>query len=361
MRSPANIIALLIFVLISLLGIIYVARRTAYFFGLSPVVAYTLFFAILVVAVAITGSNIYVTGLSRMSHLLVLFSCYTLGTLLTLLMVALLEHLVTLPFTVANPLWEGVGVYVATAVLVVVQSVIPWQTKVVAVDVPMPGLERRLNIVQLSDLHIGHMRGRDWLSDVVDQTNQLHPDMVVITGDIAESQYNLTSEVYQELGRIDAPVYYVSGNHDAYANLLRVKNLMGEAGVRVLDDTKIDTLGLQLIGVSHSSVADNVLNALLIDKSRPAIMLYHYPKGVETAYARGVGLVLAGHTHGGQFFPITLINHFGFKYNRGLNRYPERQNENYYTYIYTSDGLGTTGPPMRLGTRSEITLIHLNP
>lgn len=360
MKAGDHIVTALFFVLV-LLGMIFVARRTALFFSIPPLWAYVVFFVLLSLTVAITGSGIYVTGTSPLQHTLVRAGCYSIGVLLTLLVVICVEWLVSLPFHISNHLWQGIAVYAVTAGLCIAQSVTPWQTQVKHVVVPMPGLSRELVIAQLSDVHIGHFRGRDQLARTVEQTNACNPDIVAITGDLTESQYNLTPEALAPLRDLRAPVYFVSGNHDGYANLLRLKSILSELGVRVLDDTLVDTLGIQLIGVSHSSVAGNVVNALLIDRNRPAVMLHHYPKGAAEAHARGVDLILAGHTHGGQLFPITLINHFAFRYNRGLHRYPEYAPDGNYTYIYTSDGVGTTGPPMRLGTRSEISIIHLKP
>ncbi len=85
---------------------------------------------------------------------------------------------------------------------------------------------------------------------------------------------------------------------------------------------------------------------------RPSILLNHVPNRLPLAEHAGVSLQLSGHTHGGgQMFPFNLITRRAFgKFTYGLQRFGELQ-------VYTSSGAGTWGPPMRVGTHSEIVLL----
>ena len=80
--------------------------------------------------------------------------------------------------------------------------------------------------------------------------------------------------------------------------------------------------------------------------------MHHSPVGLEYVEAQGIALMVSGHTHGGQIFPATLLNQFIFPLNKGLHK---RGN----TYFYVSQGAGTYGPRMRLGSANEINLIRL--
>ncbi|MBQ6789855.1 MAG: metallophosphoesterase, partial [Paludibacteraceae bacterium] len=82
--------------------------------------------------------------------------------------------------------------------------------------------------------------------------------------------------------------------------------------------------------------------------------LHHSPVGAKYIEAAGADLFLAGHTHGGQFFPVTLINDRLFEYNRGLYHRDRMA-------VYVSCGSGTFGLPLRIGSDSEVTLLHLKP
>jgi predicted MPP superfamily phosphohydrolase len=83
-------------------------------------------------------------------------------------------------------------------------------------------------------------------------------------------------------------------------------------------------------------------------------MLHHAPNGIKYAAQAGVDLYLAGHTHAGQIFPFNYLANLIFEYNRGLHEYNG-------TYVYVSEGVGTFGPPFRLGTKSEIISMQLVP
>ncbi len=89
-----------------------------------------------------------------------------------------------------------------------------------------------------------------------------------------------------------------------------------------------------------------------IDKSKPSILMYHVPTEIKAASESGISLLLSGHTHKGQFFPFTILGRLVFPYFNGIYNYEDTQ-------VYVSQGTGTWGPPMRLGSRSEITLIKL--
>jgi len=97
-----------------------------------------------------------------------------------------------------------------------------------------------------------------------------------------------------------------------------------------------------------------VLSRLSVDKDKPAILLHHSPKGIRYARKQGIDLYLAGHTHGGQLFPLTFIAAMVHTYNKGFHDYQG-------TRIFVSQGAGTFGPPMRVGTYSEIAVITLVP
>jgi predicted MPP superfamily phosphohydrolase len=97
-----------------------------------------------------------------------------------------------------------------------------------------------------------------------------------------------------------------------------------------------------------------MVGTLPIDRTRPSILMFHVPVGIEDAVKAGIHLQLSGHTHNGQLFPFTLFAKMLYGHVRGL-----------YTIngmrLYVSPGTGTWGPPMRIGSSNEITLIHLVP
>jgi predicted MPP superfamily phosphohydrolase len=193
--------------------------------------------------------------------------------------------------------------------------------------------------------------------------------VVFFTGDLLDGKIGLVEESMQPLKDLNAPIYFVEGNHDKYTGVNAIKKYLTDIGVNVLTNEVADWNGLQIIGLNHM-IADSTaydmhaeqgrlsvrtaLETLEFDESKPVILLHHGPAGIKHATNAGVDLYLAGHTHGGQIFPATLVARAIFEYNKGLHRYQD-------TYVYVCQGTGTFGPPMRVGTKSEMTILTLKP
>jgi hypothetical protein len=207
------------------------------------------------------------------------------------------------------------------------------------------------------------------MQNIVDKTNAQSPDLVFITGDLFDGRINLNPEVLAPLIQIKAPIYFVEGNHDNYTGVQEIKNLLRSMGVQVLENKLVEFEGIQIIGLDHmrpdnQSFAmhtnghgpsiQSVLSALPIQESQPSIVLHHSPDGVKYASENHIDLFLAGHTHAGQLFPITIFAHYLFAFNRGLHQFENTQ-------VFVSEGIGTFGPPMRVGTKSEIVVLNLVP
>ncbi len=235
------------------------------------------------------------------------------------------------------------------------------------VEIPLKGLKHEMTAVQLSDIHIGHFWGVKTLRNIVDKTNALHPDVVFITGDLFDGRIRLNSKNLEPLKKIDAPVYFVEGNHDGYSGAREIKKMLRDIDINVLENEVTHFSELQIIGLNHMRADDesmnmhtssgkpsikSVLNDLNIFSEQPTILLHHSPDGIEYANEHGVDLYLAGHTHAGQLFPMNFIVPLFYKYNKGLYKWNNTQ-------IYVSQGTGAFGPPMRVGTISEITLLKL--
>ena len=184
-----------------------------------------------------------------------------------------------------------------------------------------------------------------------------------------DGRINLTKKELFPLTQLKAPVYFIEGNHDRYTGVTTIKSYLREIGVNVLENEMTNWGELQIIGLNHiradnqtfnmhaagnSSTIKGTLEKLPIDKNKPTVLLHHSPDGIKYASNNGVDLYLAGHTHAGQLFPIKYIAKLLFAYNKGLHDFKG-------TKIFVSQGVGTFGPPMRVGTKSEIAVIKLKP
>ncbi len=218
-------------------------------------------------------------------------------------------------------------------------------------------------IVQLTDVHIGPTLGRAFLESVVREANALSADMVVITGDLVDGTVDQLRDLVEPLRDLRAPdgVFFVTGNHEYYSGadawIAHLKTL----GVRVLRNERVPVRdAFDLAGVDDHSAASalkghgqDVPGALRgRDASRAVVLLAHQPKAISDAKPLGVDLQISGHVHGGQLVPFNWLARLQQPFVHGLHRAGD-------TWVYVSEGTGYWGPPMRVGTRAEVTHIEL--
>ncbi|HEX7598932.1 MAG TPA: metallophosphoesterase, partial [Polyangia bacterium] len=219
------------------------------------------------------------------------------------------------------------------------------------------------------DLHIGATKRQLFASEVVRRTNALHPDVIVLTGDVIEGRFGSSRQDARPLADLRARlgVFMVTGNHEYYSGVHEWLPELRRLGLRVLRNEMVvldpeKGGGLELAGIDDWNGASvepgegpDLGRALAgHEPHRPTILLSHQPKAIRSAAKAGVGLVLSGHTHGGQIWPFSFFVRFQQPFIEGLHRVDQTQ-------LYVSPGTGYWGPPMRLWTRAEITKITLVP
>jgi predicted MPP superfamily phosphohydrolase len=231
-----------------------------------------------------------------------------------------------------------------------------------------------LRIAHLSDIHIGQNIERAQLERFVERVNALRPDLICITGDIADSHATDLENFLPLLARLRATygVIAVLGNHDHYAGADDVEAALQRlTPFTVLRDEQavIDVRGqrLHVIGLddhgrdwARGKTAIPYLSRALarVPVSAPVLLLSHRPDVFPQAAERGIALTLAGHTHGGQigvpWFDGRIRNlaEFITDFDRGLF---ERSG----SYLYVNCGLGVTGQRIRLNTPREIVVIDV--
>lgn len=233
-------------------------------------------------------------------------------------------------------------------------------------DVSLSGLPDNMDqkvIVAMSDLHIGSLLGKHWLASRVTQVQELHPDLVVLLGDIFEDHDTPSGNLQSMLGKIPAPlgVWAVLGNHEFHRHRYDQPYFTEETHFNVLRNRWVEiSPGFVLAGVDDLTTMRRAGNKEdLISKTlngRPlgaTILLSHTPWQAEKAAKAGVGLMLSGHTHGGQIWPL------GYLTSRFYPLLGGRYEINGMTVIVCR-GTGTWGPRMRLWRPSEILRITLH-
>ena len=235
------------------------------------------------------------------------------------------------------------------------------------VDVKIKNLKKAYNIVQLSDVHIGGLIDKEFISNLVKRVNTLNADIIVITGDLVDTKLDYAAPALNELANLKAKygTYFIVGNHEYFHGVENIIAHVNDLGIQVLENENVyigeENEGFNLAGVydrfgaRYGAFEPDIHEALRDKKDSPTVLLAHQPKYIEEIEdTKDIDLALCGHTHGGQIFPFNYLVKLQQPYVRGLNVHNE------HTQVYVNKGTGFWGPPMRLGASSEITLLKLS-
>lgn len=213
-----------------------------------------------------------------------------------------------------------------------------------------------LRIAHLSDLHLGDIWSRTDLVRVVRRARDYTPDIVVITGDLLDGMEPVRADLLEPLGAFEVPVYFVSGNHDSYTEREALIRKLEEYGVETLEGTIEETAAFSILGIGYGlpEEYETRLVEAFRTSPRPRIVLKHKPSRIESLLEASPDAILCGHVHGGQIWPLGYLARLEFPHVAGSHWIDG-------TMLHVSEGSATWGPPFRLGTRSEFTVLDFVP
>lgn len=361
MRQTGFAIFFLIFLCLYFLIHLYVYKRTADGLALSSMSRAVLIACMVVFAVA----NIVSKLISKKVFIYPLnyTGAVWFGFITTALTILFAAHIIIKFY----PLYQR-GITISALVCIIVVTVISLINGarlpvVKEFDIPVSGLPPQadgFSIVQLSDIHLDNIKSEKWLKQIVDMTNALEPDLIVITGDVVDMP--LLRGYDKQLRRLKAKhgVIAVTGNHDYYAGIYLLEELMRKTGIILLKGDAKEIGGAVLVAGIDDDTSNKfakparslteILKGVISDK--PVVFLNHQPTHYKEAEKLGVALQLSGHVHNGQFLPFNIIV-------RLIKRYPHGLYKRGKMYMYTTAGTGTWDPPMRFMSKSEIVKFSL--
>jgi predicted MPP superfamily phosphohydrolase len=233
-------------------------------------------------------------------------------------------------------------------------------------EVSLSGLPREMDgtvIIAVSDLHLGSQLGKQWLEERLAQIREQRPDLVVLLGDLFKGHGMPMGELLPVLRRFSAPlgVWAVPGNHEFHGGNDTSLSLIKEDGIQVLLNRWVEVRpGLVLAGIEDLTAdrragrSGDPLSKALADRPPGAtVLLSHTPWQAERAANAGVGLMLSGHTHGGQIWPFGYLIRLSYPLLEG--RY-----EIAGMTAIVCRGTGTWGPRMRLWHPGEMLRVTLH-
>ncbi|MDG3007658.1 metallophosphoesterase [Paludisphaera mucosa] len=229
----------------------------------------------------------------------------------------------------------------------------------------LPASFRGLSVAYLSDLHHGPYVGLDYIRHVVDWSNALKPDLVLLGGDYVSKSSEYIGPVCREMARLRAPMgrFAVLGNHDNWESGAESRAELDRAGLELIDNRGVWLRRggdrLRVGGVGDLWTDEQSLPHALEDahEGDAVVLLSHNPDYAEYVRDPRVGLMLSGHTHGGQVVvpgvgAVVLPSRFGRKYSGGLVQGPAFP-------VFVGRGVGTSGPPVRFYCRPELVMLTL--
>jgi uncharacterized protein len=217
-----------------------------------------------------------------------------------------------------------------------------------------------LNAVLVADFHLTPLNNYSLLEKIVHKIDEIDPDIILIPGDIVDDKFDILRN--KKIGpsflklRPKYGIFASTGNHEYIAGIEDALKFMNEYRIELLRDTSIrigdfftivsrdDRSSNQFTGKKRKELSVIMHNT---DKNLPVILMDHTPFNLEEAERNGIDLQLSGHTHHGQIFPLNFITNLIYEVSRG---YLKKGNAQYYV----TSGVGTWGPPVRLGSATEI-------
>lgn len=344
-RTHQTIIFLSIFLAIYLILNSYVVLRLGSLLGIQT---QFLYYMIAFVTLGLPATMFIENRMPNLiTKIIYTISALWMGILLflfiTLLLYEMIRPFYTLPYA-------GFIILTITLILSTISIMNALTISIKHIEIPF---KKNVTIAQISDLHIGTIRNSAYLRRIAEKINEEDPDIVMITGDLVDATAPLHKSMFSPFNQLRAPVYFVSGNHEMYEGLDKVYELFNGTKITPLKNEAVTFDGIQIVGIEFSQNKTYLAEQLSkIKISKPSILMYHPPIGMEDAKKAGISLQLSGHTHDGQIFPFNLIVQLFFNKINGLYDLGN-------FYLYVSPGTGTWGPYMRLGSRNEITILKL--
>lgn len=251
----------------------------------------------------------------------------------------------------------------------------------ITVEKEVPGMDT-LKVALLADLHLGYNNGCREMKKMAELVNGIEPDVIVIAGDIFDNNFDALDDpagLIEILKGMQSRygTYVVYGNHDVKEMLVggfsvhskalayrdpRMETFLEQCGFTILDDkiTAIAGEKIYLVGrldgkKAGDGTADRRPIGLLteyLDKSKPILLIDHAPANLKGIAENGVDVMLSGHTHAGQFFPLTLMMPFAWENYHGMKKVGGM-------ISMVTSGVGLYGPNMRVFTDSEVMEINI--
>ena len=229
-------------------------------------------------------------------------------------------------------------------------------TKIEKIKLKFPGYKDNIEILHLSDIHLGAIHQKNSVTRIVREIKELNPDIVVITGDMADGSLRVKNDWLVPFDTLEIPILYVTGNHEELNPEKDMLTVVHQTKIRHIG--KMETFkfkGVNFFGLDFGYDVKEKLHDAGLKEDEPNILLSHVPEMKPEELAQyNIFLFLAGHTHGGQLFPLNILAYLTNACFAGL--YKDNSESH---FVYVSQGVNNAVIPMRVLSSRIFALITI--
>ena len=293
-------------------------------------------------------------SMTLFSYIYTAFGLY-LGYMLYIFQVSVFIHILSLFITLPENI--GIGIFFLCPLIICIYGVInALTTRVKKINLKYPGYNDKTTILLLSDIHLGALHQKGSIKRIVKETKELNPDIVVIAGDMADGSIKVKSDWMMPFNELTMPILYVTGNHEEMNPRDDMLKAVNETKIKHIGQNETYKFkGINFIGVDYGLNLRQSLSKVKQEKYVPNILISHIPILVpEELKEYNIFLFLAGHTHGGQMFPIHILAYLLNACFSGLY-----SDQTFSHHVYVTDGVNNAVVPMRVGSSRMFPLITI--
>ncbi len=304
--------------------------------------------------ISITSQQNLNTGLTTILYYLIYL---LIGTIIYLIIFTIIVELIRLifKFNKKNYKYLGYTIIILTLIVSIYSYVNTLSYKEETIILISPKIEQNVKLVQLSDIHIFGSHSQDRFNKVYKLAIKNNPDFIVITGDLFDYPGTIPKDTINIINDYNIPVIFIYGNHDVMVGDKIVEDILDQTKIITLNNEMYKINGIVLTGIKDKDTKTYVTEALSkidLNTEKYNLLLNHRPQEVNAAKEKGYDLMLSGHTHAGQIFPLNLLEYLAGPYIKGLYEVENMK-------LYVNQGTYIWGFKMRNFSRNEITIIEL--
>ena len=246
--------------------------------------------------------------------------------------------------------------YIVPLIICIYGVINALKTKVDRITLKYPGYNNSIKILHLSDLHLGAIHQKGSVLRIVQEIQELEPDIVVITGDMADGSLKVKPGWLAPFNNLVMTILYVTGNHEEMNPKEDMVKIINESNIKYIGENETFKFkGVNFIGEDFGYDLRKCLINVEQKNGVPNVLLYHVPNLAPDELVKyNIFLMLAGHTHGGQIFPLGILAYLANSCFSGL--YADKLNSH---YVYVSEGVNNAVVPMRVGSSRIFALITI--